>query len=160
MTTTAISDALYDELVGILGPDGVLVDKPARWNRTRTPAPFPVHRWRELVPDVVVLPRTTEQVAEIVKLANRTRTPVVPRAAGTGLTDGATPMRGGILLDVKRMNQIREIDLVDRTVTVQPGINMLKLNEVLQPHGVMFPDDPASYPCSMVGGRIGTAAGR
>ena len=76
---------------------------------------------------------------------------------GQGLTDGATPLRGGILLDVKRMNEIREIDLVDRTVTVQPGINMLKLNEVLQPHGVMFPDNPASYPCSMVGGRIGTS---
>jgi glycolate oxidase len=153
----ANSDSLYADLVAILGEDGVLTDKPARWCRTRTPAPFPVHRWREHVPDVVVLPRTTEQVAEIVRLANRTRTPVVPRAAGTGLTDGATPMRGGILLDVKRMNQIREIDLVDRTVTVQPGINMLKLNEVLQPHGVMFPDNPASYPCSMVGGRIGTS---
>jgi glycolate oxidase len=156
-TTMAISDALYDELVGILGEDGVLTGKSARWNRTRTPAPFPVHRWREYVPDVVVLPRTTEQVAEIVRLANRTGTAVVPRAAGTGLTDGATPLRGGILLDVKRMNEIREIDLVDRVVTVQPGINMLKLNEVLQPHGVMFPDNPASYPCSMVGGRIGTS---
>jgi glycolate oxidase len=153
----AITDALYDELVAILGDDGVLTDKPARWNRTRTPAPFPVHRWKEYVPDVVVLPRTTEQVAEVVRLANRTRTPVVPRAAGTGLTDGATPLKGGILLDVKRMNQIREIDLVDRTVTVQPGLNMLKLNEVLQPHGVMYPDNPASYPCSMVGGRIGTS---
>ena len=155
--TMAISDALYADLVAILGDDGVLTDKPARWNRTRTPAPFPVHRWKEYVPDVVVLPRTTEQVAEIVKLANRTGTPVVPRAAGTGLTDGATPLKGGILLDVKRMNQIREIDLVDRTVTVQPGLNMLKLNEVLQPHGVMYPDNPASYPCSMVGGRIGTS---
>ena len=144
MTTMAISDALYDELVGILGSDGVLTGKSARWNRTRTPAPFPVHRWREYVPDVVVLPRTTEEVAEIVRLANRTGTAVVPRAAGTGLTDGATPLRGGILLDVKRMNEIREIDLVDRTVTVQPGLNMLKLNEVLQPHGVMFPDNPAS----------------
>ena len=53
------------------------------------------------------------------------------------------------------MNQIKEIDLVDRTVTVSPGINMLKLNEELRKHGVMFPDDPASYPCSLVGGRIG-----
>ena len=54
------------------------------------------------------------------------------------------------------MNQIHEIDLVDRTVTVGPGINMLKLNEELRPHGVFYPDDPASYPCSLVGGRIGT----
>jgi glycolate oxidase len=55
------------------------------------------------------------------------------------------------------MNQIREIDLEDRTVTVGPGINMLKLNEELRKYGVMYPDDPASYPCSLVGGRIGTS---
>ncbi len=66
------------------------------------------------------------------------------------------PLRGGILVDVKLMNQIHEIDLVDRTVTVGPGINMLKLNEELKRHGVFYPDDPASYPCSLVGGRIGT----
>ena len=66
------------------------------------------------------------------------------------------PLHGGILVDVKLMNQIKEIDLADRTVTVGPGINMLKLNEELRPHGVFYPDDPASYPCSIVGGRIGT----
>ena len=151
-----ISERVIDELRAICGDDGVLVDRPARVNRTRVPAPFPVHRWAEHVPDVVVLPRSTEQTAGVVRLANRERIPVVPRAAGTGLTDGATPLKHGILLDVKRMNTIRDIDLVDRTVTVGPGISMLKLNEVLRPHGVIYPDDPASYPCSMVGGRIGT----
>ena len=157
MSAPPISDALYDELVGILGAENVLVDKPARYNRTRVPAPFPVHRWDDHVPDVVVLPTTTDEVVEVVKLANRTRTPIVPRAAGTGLADGAVPLRHGILLDVKRMNRIRDIDMADRTVTVQPGVNMLKLNEVLQPYGVFYPDNPASYPCSMVGGRIGTS---
>ena len=62
------------------------------------------------------------------KLANRERIPVVPRAGGTGLTDGAVPLRHGILVDVKLMNRILEIDVEDRTVTVQPGINMLKLS--------------------------------
>ena len=92
----------------------------------------------------------------MLKLANRLRIPVVPRAGGTGLADGAVPLRGGILVDVKLMDQIKEIDLADRTVTVGTGINMLKLNEQLRPHGVFYPDDPASYPCSIVGGRIGT----
>ena len=59
--------------------------------------------------------------------------PVVPRDGGTGLTDGAVPLRGGIVVDVKRMNQINELDLVNRTVTVGTGINMLKLNERLGP---------------------------
>ena len=125
-------------------------------NRTRVPAPFPVHRWADHMPDVAILPRTAEEVSEVVKLANRLRIPIVPRAGGTGLSDGAVPLRGGILVDVKLMNQIHEIDLVDRTVTVGPGINMLKLNEELKRHGVFYPDDPASYPCSLVGGRIGT----
>lgn len=157
MTLTMLPDAIVDELRAILGDEGVLASKADRLNRTRVPAPFPVHRWAELAPDIVVLPRTAEQVSEVVKLANRYRIPVVPRAGGTGLNDGAVPLRRGIIVDVKLMNQIHEIDMVDRTVTVGPGINMLKLNEVLRPHGVMYPDDPASYPCSLVGGRIGTS---
>ena len=91
------------------------------------------------------------------KLANRARVPVVPRAGATGLTDGAVPLRHGILVDVKLMNKILEIDVEDRTVTVQPGINMLKLSQELQPLGFIYPDNPASYPCSLVGGRIGTS---
>jgi glycolate oxidase len=158
MTTFApIADGVIDELRAILGDEGVLTALSARYNRTRVPAPFPVHRWAEYVPDLVVLPRTAEQVSEVVKLANRHRIPIVPRAGGTGLNDGALPLKRGIVLDVKRMNQIKEVDLVDRTVTVGPGINMLKLNEELRKHGVMYPDDPASYPCSLVGGRIGTS---
>jgi glycolate oxidase len=157
MSAIGAADRLYDDLVAILGADNVLADKPARLNRTRVPSPFPVHRWTDYMPDVVVLPHTTAEVVEIVRYANRTKTPVVPRAAGTGLADGAVPLRHGILLDVKRMDRIYDIDLEDRTVTVQPGVNMLKLNQVLQPHGVFYPDNPASYPCSMVGGRIGTS---
>ncbi|MGL5851163.1 MAG: FAD-binding oxidoreductase, partial [Phycicoccus sp.] len=116
-----------------------------------------VHRWSERVPDVVVLPTSTEQVAGVVRVANDLRVPVVPRDGGTGLTDGAVPMRRGIVVDVKRMDQVHELDLVDRTVTVGTGINMLKLNERLAEHGLFYPDDPASYPCSLVGGRIGTS---
>ncbi len=153
----AVDDAVLDELRAITGdPERVLANVSSRVNRTRVPAPFPVHRWAEHMPDVAVLPKTAVEVSEVVKLANRLGIPVVPRAGGTGLSDGAVPLRGGICVDVKLMNQIHEIDLVDRTVTVGPGINMLKLNEVLRPHGVFYPDDPASYPCSLVGGRIGT----
>ena len=154
---SAIDDAVIAELRGIIGDDErVLDDLSSRAFRSRVPAPFPVHRWADHMPDVAVLPRTAEEVSEVVKLANRLRIPIVPRAGGTGLADGAVPLRGGILVDVKLMNRIHEIDLVDRTVTVGPGINMLKLNEELRKHNVFYPDDPASYPCSLVGGRIGT----
>jgi glycolate oxidase len=157
MAGVALSRGLIDELEGICGHDYVFTGRSARFNRARVPAPFPVHRWEDHAPDAVVLPQTAEQVSEVVKLANRHGIPIVPRAGGTGLTDGAVPLRHGIVVDVKLMNKILDLDLVDRTVTVQPGINMLKLNEELRQHGVIYPDNPASYPCSLVGGRIGTS---
>ena len=124
----------------------------------RVPAPFPVHRWAEHVPDVVVLPDETEEVAEVVSIANDLRIPVVPRDGGTGLTDGAVPLRGGIVVDVKRMNQIHEIDLENRTVTVGTGHQHAQAQRGAAPGtGCIYPDDPASYPCSLVGGRIGTS---
>ena len=150
-------DEVVEALHGVLRPDQVLTSKTDRYNRARVPAPFPVHRWAERVPDVVTLPESTEDVAAVVRIANQLKVPIVPRDGGTGLTDGAVPLRHGIVVDVKRMNQIHEIDLENRTCTVGTGINMLKLNEVLGGHGLIYPDNPASYPCSLVGGRIGTS---
>ena len=144
LAASTIDSGVVDELRAILAEDdAVLTGVAARLNRARVPAPFPVHRWAEYVPDLVVLPRSARQVSEIVKLANRQRIPVVPRAGGTGLADGAVPLRGGIMVDVKRMDQIKEIDMADRTVTVGPGINMQTLNRRLKPHGVMYPDERA-----------------
>ena len=157
MAVATLPDTLVDELVAICGEDHVFTGRSALFNRARVPSPFPVHRWEDFVPQAVVLPTSAEQISEVVKLANRERVPVVPRAGGTGLTDGAVPLRHGILVDVKLMNRILEIDVDDRTVTVQPGINMLKLSEELKPLGFIYPDNPASYPCSLVGGRIGTS---
>src|SRR5918993_3072102 len=157
MTATLVTDPVIDELFQFWGEGHFFPGRSARFNRARVPSPFPVHRWGEFVPDAVVLPTSAEQISEVVKLANRERIPVVPRAGGTGLTDGAVPLRHGIMVDVKLMNRILEIDIADRTVTVQPGINMLKLSEELRRHGFIYPDDPASYPCSLVGGRIGTS---
>ena len=150
-------DELVTALRTVLRDEQILTSKPDRYNRARVPAPFPVHRWAERLPDLAVLPTSTEEVAGVVRIANELRVPVVPRDGGTGLTDGAVPLHGGIVVDVKRMNAIKELDLENRTVTVGTGISMLKLNEQLAKHGLFYPDDPASYPCSLVGGRIGTS---
>ncbi len=152
-----VLDEVAAELAAVIGAEHVLTAKSDRYNRSRVPAPFPVHRWSEHLPDLVVLPATGEEVAHVVRLANRYRIPIVPRAGGTGLTDGAVPLRQGIVVDVKRMNTIEEIDVENGTCTVGTGINMLKLNESLARYGFIYPDDPASYPCSLVGGRIGTS---
>ena len=85
----ALSSEVVDELRQICGEDHVFTGKSALFNRARVPSPFPVHRWADYVPQAVVLPTSAEQIAEVVKLANRERLPVVPRAGGTGLTDGA-----------------------------------------------------------------------
>ncbi|MEI7760135.1 MAG: FAD-binding oxidoreductase [Thermoleophilia bacterium] len=154
---TEIDPEVAEALRAAIGDAHVIADRAARFHRARVPAPFPVHRWAEHVPGIVVLPGTTAEVAAIVVIANRFGVPVVPRSGGTGLTDGAVPLRGGILLDLKRLDGIHEIDLENRTCRVGAGVNMLKLNEVLGKHGLIYPDDPASYPCSLVGGRIGTS---
>ena len=153
---TDVGQEVCDALRAAIGAAYVSDGRAARFHRARVPAPFPVHRWAEHVPGVVVIPGSTEEVAAVVLIANRFGVPVVPRSGGTGLTDGAVPARGGILLDLKRLDKIYEIDLENRTCTVGAGVNMLKLNEVLGKHGLIYPDDPASYPCSLIGGRIGT----
>lgn len=155
--TGSLLDEVVTALRTVLADEQILISKTDRYNRARVPAPFPVHRWRERVPDLAVLPTSTEQVAAVVRIANEFAVPIVPRDGGTGLTDGAVPLRGGIVVDVKRMNQIVEIDTINRTATVGTGISMLKLNEELAKYGLFYPDDPASYPCSLVGGRIGTS---
>jgi glycolate oxidase len=157
MPAPVLEKTIIDELVAVCGEGHVLTGRSALTNRARVPAPFPVHRWSDYTPQAVVLPTTAQQVSDVVRLANQYRIPVVPRAGGTGLTDGAVPLRHGIIIDIKLMNRILEIDTEDRTVTVQPGINMLKLSEQLRPYGCFYPDDPASYACSLVGGRIGTS---
>ncbi|MBB2893801.1 FAD-binding oxidoreductase [Flexivirga oryzae] len=156
MTTSAL-DEVVRALHGVLRDDQILTSKTDRYNRARVPAPFPVHLWSERLPDLAVLPDTTDEVSAVVRITNDLRVPVVPRDGGTGLTDGASPFRGGIVVDLKAMNKVHSLDLDNRTVTVGTGINMLKLNEQLAPHGLFYPDDPASYPCSLVGGRIGTS---
>lgn len=157
LAARGLADEVLGELREVVGDEHLLVDKPARMHRARVPAPFPVHRWARHVPDAVVLPGSTEEVAAVIRVANRFGVPVVPRCGGTGLTDGAVPLRHGILLDVKRLQYIGDIDTENRTCVVGAGVNMLKLNEHLGRYGLFYPDDPASYPCSLVGGRIGTS---
>src|ERR1700748_3302585 len=97
----AIDDGVIDELREIIGDEQrVLPNISARVNRTRTPAPFPVHRWAEFMPALALLPTSPHQVSGGLKLANRLRIPVAPRAGGTGLADGPVPLHGGILVDV------------------------------------------------------------
>ncbi len=150
-------DELVTALRTVLGDEQILTSKPDRYNRARVPAPFPVHRWAERLPDLAVLPTSTEEVAGVVRIANDLRVPVVPRDGGTGLTDGAVPLRGGIVVDVKRMNRSRSSTSRTALSPSAPASACSSSTSSSRKHGLFYPDDPASYPCSLVGGRIGTS---
>ena len=110
-------------------------------------------------PDAAVWPKTSEQVSKIICLANEYGIPVTPRGAGTGLAGSAIPVKGGIVLDLCRMNDILDIRIPDRLVVVQPGMIYATLEEILIPHGFFFPPDPASSSVCTLGGTVATNAG-
>ena len=111
------------------------------------------------LPEVVVMPKTAREVAEVVKLANREMIPITPRAAGSGLSGGAVPIYGGILLTVERMNDILEIDDKNLMAVVEPGVVTNKLDEVLQKYGLFFAGYPMSEEFCFIGGNVAENAG-
>jgi glycolate oxidase len=110
-------------------------------------------------PDAAVWPATAEEISAILKLANKDRFPVVPRGAGTSLAGLAVPEKGGVILDLGRMNKIISVSVTDRLAIVQPGVVYADLERVLAPHGFFFPPDPASGTVSTLGGNVATNAG-
>ena len=100
-----------------------------------------------------------EQISDILKLANRRKIPVIPRGAGTGLSGMAVPAKGGIVLDLSRMNKIIKISIEDRFAIVEPGVIYADLEKALEPHGFFFPPDPASGKVCTLGGNVATNAG-
>ncbi len=95
-------------------------------------------------PHAIVRPKTTQEVSEIVKLANRTRTPIVPRGAGTAMCGHTVPLKGGIIIDLTLMDKIKEVRIEDLYCVVEPGVVYDKLNAVLGRHGFWFPTSPGS----------------
>jgi len=110
-------------------------------------------------PLCAIWPETTEQIAEIFKLANNEKIPVIPRGAGTGLSGSAVPAKGGMVLDLSHMNEILKISLEDRLAVVQPGVVYEDLEKALAPDGFFFPPDPSSGKVATLGGNVATNAG-
>ncbi len=110
-------------------------------------------------PDWAVWPTNAEQVSLILNMADKRRFPVIPRGAGTGLAGAAVPVRGGLVLDMCRMNRLIEIRIADRLAVVQPGVVYDDLQKALAPYGFFFPPDPASGKVCTIGGNVATNAG-
>ena len=115
-------------------------------------------RYRSL-PEVVVKPRTPEEIAAIMQLANQERIPVTPRGAGTGLSGGAIPVCGGIVISLERMNEILEIDLDNMMVTVEPGVVLADMMRAVEAHGLFYPVDVSTLESCHVGGNVAENAG-
>jgi glycolate oxidase len=111
------------------------------------------------MPDILVWPDNTSQVSEIMKLANELKVPVTPRGAGTCLSGGPVPARGGILLVMTRMNKILEVDIANLQVLVECGVVWQDLNNELIPYKLFLPPDPASREACTIGGCMAECSG-
>ena len=110
-------------------------------------------------PEVVVRVRSAEQAAEVLKLAQRERVPVTPRGAGYGLSGGAVPTLGGIVLSTEKLDRILEIDAENLMVTVEPGAITGDIHRAVEAEGLFYPPDPASLDSCTIGGNVAEGAG-
>ncbi len=152
-----LTPAIVDELRGIVGEKNVIyddVEKMAGYAHDEVADESFAH-----MPDVVVKPTSAAEIAAIMKLANRELIPVTPRGAGSGLSGGAVPVYGGILLSVERMNRILEIDRANMTVTVEPGVVTNSINEAIKEDGLFYAGYPMSVETCFIGGNVAENAG-
>ncbi|MBW1973915.1 MAG: FAD-binding protein, partial [Deltaproteobacteria bacterium] len=111
------------------------------------------------LPDLVVFPLSAQDVSKILILANKYLFPVIPRGQGSGLTGGAIPIKGGVILSFTKMNHILEIDTKNLIAIVEPGVITYILQQEVAKKGLFYPPDPASYKYSSIGGNIAENAG-
>jgi len=151
--TAASSEAVLAHLREIVGAEFVLVDaeRVEPYAQDAVKEKFP--------PEAVVLPRTAEEIAKILRLANEARFPVTARGGGVGYTGGAVPVEGGIVIGTDRMNHIKEINADDLYAVTEPGVTTYALQQAVEEHGLFYPPDPASYKNSFIGGNIAENAG-
>ncbi|MDH3998047.1 MAG: FAD-binding protein [Desulfuromonadales bacterium] len=111
------------------------------------------------LPEVVVHPSSAEEISQIMRLANRLKTPVFPRGAGSGFSGGSLPTKGGIVLCTERLDEILLIDEENLVATVQPGVVTETFQKAVEKLGLFYPPDPASLKFSTLGGNVAECAG-
>ena len=111
------------------------------------------------LPDIVIKPRTAEEISAIMRICNEYKIPITPRGAGTGLSGGALPQLGGVVLATERMNAILEIDERNLQVTTEPGVITEVLQNAVKEKGLFYPPDPSSRGSCFIGGNIAENSG-
>ena len=145
---------IIDHLITILGKEFVFYDDESlqHYGHDETED-------LQFAPEVVVKPRTAEEISSILKLANKELIPVTPRGAGTGLSGGALPVHGGIVISMERFNTIIEIDERNLQATVEPGVINQNFRDAVEAKGLFYPPDPASRGSCFLGGNLAESAG-
>ncbi len=144
---------IISELKRILGPEKVFTDK------TELIAYTYDSQHENAMPDIVVNASNTSDITTVVKLAGEHSIPVIPRGAGSGLTGGSVPERGGIVLNLERMNKIIHLNVEDRIGYVQPGVITGEFQKLAEVNGLFYPPEPASAKFSTIGGNVAESAG-
>jgi glycolate oxidase len=154
LSYSKVNPEILKMLRHILGEGYILSDGEAlgRYSSDETP-----HGLR-ILPEVVVKPQTTEQVSEVLKIADQQKIPVTFRGQGTGLTGGAVPIYGGILMSFEKMNRIVEVDEDNLMAVAEAGVVLIDLREEVEKRGLFYPADPGEK-TSMLGGNVATNAG-
>lgn len=111
------------------------------------------------LPEAIVLPKTTEEVSQVLSFANQEGLAVFPRGAATGTTGASVPIQGGLVLSLTRMDQIISIDTRDLTAQAEPGVITGRLQEEVSRYGLFYPPDPSSMHFCTIGGNVATGAG-
>jgi len=111
------------------------------------------------LPDAIIFPGSEKEITQILKLASKENFIVVPRGAGSGMTGGAVPVKGGLVMVTSRMNKIFKIDADNFLIRVQPGVIVSDIHKTVEKKGLFYPPDPASSSVCTIGGNIGECAG-
>lgn len=149
-----VTKEILEILEGILGEQYVLADKEnlQEYGHDETEKLL-------YLPEVVIKPRTVEEISAVMKLCNEHLIPVTPRGGGTGLSGGALPHLGGVLLSTERLNTIIEIDERNLQITTEPGVITEVLQNAVKEIGLFYPPDPSSKGSCFIGGNIAENSG-
>ncbi len=152
-----VTKDIIEKLINILGERYVIHDDPEKLE-TYSHDEITDTKYHHM-PEVAVKPKNAQEIAEIMKLANQEMVPVTPRGAGSGLSGGAVPVFGGIVILFDRMNKILEIDKTNMMAVVEPGVITNELNEQIEEDGLFFAGYPMSVESCNIGGNLAENAG-
>ena len=154
MKYNKLTEKIINQLTEIMGEDNILINKEEMGDYLCDEMSIP----KNYFPDVIVRPKNTVEIAQIMKLADKEKIPVTPRGSGTGLCGGAVAIYGGILLSLEYMNKIIEVDEDNFVAVVEPGVRLSELYKAVENRGLYYPLLPGEESAS-IGGNVATNAG-